>query len=90
MYFSTERSVMTSEAAMAAFVLPCAISARMSRSRGVNAASGDRSHPAPLRSDERVHDLRVDDRATSRYFANRADELVEVVDALFQQVAAAC
>jgi hypothetical protein len=51
MYFSTDCSVTTTDSAMAASFFPLAISARVSRSRGVSVSSGESSRrdPAALR-----------------------------------------
>ena len=87
MCFSTARLVSTSESAIAALLLPWAISASTSRSRGVSSASGERS-ARHLAGDERLDDLRVDDRAAVRDRLDRRDELPPVVDALLQQVGA--
>ena len=88
MCFSTARLVSTSESAIAALLLPCAISARTSRSRGVSSASGERSI-ARLARDERVDELRVDDRAARADRLDRRRAARQVVDALLEQVAAA-
>ena len=88
MCFSTARLVRTSVSAIAALLLPLAISARTSRSRPVSAASGERS-TAQLGGDERLDDLGVQHRAAGRDRLDRRDELSAVVDALLQQIRAA-
>ena len=85
--FSTDRSVRTSASAIAALFFPSAISRSTSRSRGVSSLSGDSSLARVLRH-QRLDDLRVDHRATVRDGVDRGDELVEIVDALLQEVGA--
>ena len=83
MCFSTARSDSTSVAAMAALDLPCAISPRTSRSRGVRRSSG-----AGLRwtsGDELLDDLRVDHRAAGGDLADGVDEVVDVGDRSFSR-----
>ena len=82
--FSTECSVITTDRAIAALDLPCAISSRIWRSRGVRSSSGD-SRACPC-GNERLDDLRVDHRSVRRNLADRAGELFDVSNALLQQV----
>ena len=83
--FSTDRSVSDRASAIPALFFPSAISRSTSRSRGVSSPSGELSSRA-FSGDQRLDDLRVDHRAALRDGADRADELVEVVDALLQEV----
>ena len=87
MCFSTARLVRTSDSAIASLLLPCAISASVSRSRGVSAASGE-SAPLAAALHEQLDDLRVDVRAALVHGADGVDELPAVVDALLEQVGA--
>ena len=85
MCFSTARSVRTSAAAMAALFLPWAISARISRSRGVRRATGDsapRARPATSASTT-LGSITDPPSATSRMAPT---QLVEVGHPLLQQV----
>ena len=88
MCFSTARLVRTSVSAIAALLLPLAISARTSRSRPVSAASG-RALDAQLGGDERLDDLRVQHRAAGRDRLDRRHQLGAIVDALLEQIGAA-
>ena len=65
------------------FERPSAISARTSRSRSVRSSSGTRPPPA----DELGHDLRIDHRSPARDPADGFAEVVQVLDAVLEQVA---
>jgi hypothetical protein len=88
MCFSTARLVRTSVSAIAALLLPLAISARTSRSRAVSAARGERSTPQ-LGGDERLDDLGIQHGAPGRDRLDRRDQLSTVADALLEQIRAA-
>ena len=74
-------------AAIAALFLPSAISRRTSRSRGVSSCER-RLLGTRLVRHERLDHLRVDHRAAVCDGADRRDELLDVLDALLQQVRA--
>ena len=83
--FSTLRSVISSRSAIAWLERPSAISSSTSRSRGVSASSGPSS-----RARRRAAARRPAGRAPSRPAATRrerVDEVVEVGDAVLEQVA---
>ena len=82
--FSTARSVTTSCSAIAAFERPSAISSSTSRSRGVSSADGI---VAALPADELRDDRRVERGAALADAPHRRDELVDVGDAVLEQVA---
>ena len=87
MTFSTDRSVTTRSSAIDALFLPSAIFRSTSRSRAVSCSSGD--VVARARSATRPFDhLRVDQRASERDRPDGAEELVEIVDVLLQDVGA--
>ena len=88
MCFSTARLVRKSCSAIAWFVLPCAISERISSSRGVSSAERRRARPH-ARGDQRLDHLRVDDRAALGHRAQRRDELGAIGEPLLEQVRAA-
>ena len=87
MTFSTDRSVTTRSSAIDALFLPSAIFRRTSRSRGGQLAERGRRRSRPL-GHQPVHHGRVDHRAAQRDRADGAEQLIEVVDALLQQVGA--
>ena len=70
---------------MPALVCPCAITRSTSSSRGVSAPSGDSARPAAP-GDQRVDHLRVDHRAARDDLAQRADQVVDVVQPVLEQV----
>ena len=84
--FSTVEDDRCSACSMPAFVRPSAISRSTSSSRGVRAASG-LAVAAAAPAHERVDDLRVDDRAARAHLAQGVDEVLEVADAVLEQVA---
>ena len=88
MCFSTARLVRTSVSAIAALLLPLAISARTSRSRPVSVGQG-RALDAQLGGDERLDDLRVQHRPAGRDRLDRRHQLGAIVDALLEQIGAA-
>ena len=85
-YFSTARSVITSASAMPWLELPVAISSSTSRSRGVSSASGS-SLRRRESSVETIIGSSAEPPAATRRTA--ADELVDVGDAVLEQVAGA-
>ena len=86
--FSTDLSVRNSDPAIAALFFPSAISRRTSRSRGVSWLSGESSARVGL-GDEGVDDLGIHDGAALRHGADRGRELLDVADALLQEVGTA-
>ena len=82
--FSTARSVTTSRSAIAWFERPSAISSSTSRSRGVSSSSGSSRAAA---ADELRDDRRVERRAALGDAPHRGGELVDVGDAVLEQVA---
>ena len=69
-----------------ALVRPRAISRRTSSSRAVRATSGTR-RDLPSPAHERVDDRRVDDGAARADLAQGVDEILEVADAVLEEVA---
>ena len=88
MCFSTARLVSTSDSAIAVLLLPSAISASTSRSRGVSSASGERSARArAVTSTSTI--LGSITEPPRGHGADRRGQLAAVVHALLEQVAAA-
>ena len=83
--FSTVCSVMNSRSAIALFERPSAISASTSSSRSVSSSSG--SSPLRALADELRDDGRVEHRAALADPAHARRQLVEVGDAVLEQVA---
>ena len=87
MCFSTARSLRMSVAAIAALLLPWAISPRICFSRGVSHSIGELGTGRRV-GDELLDDLGVDDRAAGRHRAHGGDEIVGVGDAVLEQIGA--
>ena len=83
--FCTARSVITSRSPMPLFERPSATSSITSRSRGVSRLSGS-SALRPLREQLR-DDLRVEHRAAFSDPAQCRGEVLEIGDAVFQEIA---
>ena len=83
---STPRVVIERLSATALLLRPSAISARISRSRGVRLL--ERGVLRPPHGQERIDDLRIDDRSSGGDLPHRSVQLPDVLQPLLEEVAA--